>query len=100
MKKVLLGLAFLCFMVTSSYATVTTLSDNTNTEFSVDGDNCDKCGKEKCDKKCSAEEKKACTSSKKACCAKKAEAKKACCSKDGAKKCSKADAKKDDKTKE
>ena len=89
MKKLLLGLAFIGFIVTSSYASVSTITINTVVELSEDGGECDKCGKEKCDKKsCSAtaDKKKACTSSKKACCAKKADAKKACCSKDSGKK--------------
>ncbi len=87
MKKVLIAIAFLGFLVTTSYA-VSTTTFSSLTEVVEDGD-CDKCGKKECDKKTCTKAKKECTSKKKACCAKKAEAKKACCSKDGAKKCSK-----------
>ena len=96
MKKLLLAIAFIGFVATSSFAVSTALSANVDTVQCDDDKDCDKkdCKHDK--KTCKKGDKKACKKGdKKACCAKKVETKKACCSKDKAKSCKKGKAKKE-----
>lgn len=99
MKKLLLAIAFIGFIATSSFAANTALTTSFDT-VQCDDKDCDKkdCKHDK--KTCKkGDAKKACCAkkgdSKKACTAEKASAKKACCSKDKAKSCNKAKAAKD-----
>lgn len=89
MKKLLLAIAFIGFIATTSFATATALSTSFDTVQCDDDKDC-KHDKKTCKK---GDAKKACCSkkgdSKKACTAKKAGEKKACCSKSKAKSCSK-----------
>lgn len=85
MKKLLLAIAFIGFVATSSFAVSTALSANVDTVQCDDDKDCDKkdCKHDK--KTCKKGDKKAC---------KKGD-KKACCSKDKAKSCKKGKAKKE-----
>jgi len=90
MKKLLLAIAFIGFIATSTFAVSTAISTNVDTVECEDDKNCDKKGCKHDKKSCKKGDKKACKKGdKKACCSKKAEAKKACCSKDKAKSCKK-----------
>jgi len=82
MKNLLLAIAFIGFIATSSFATATALTKSVDTVQCDDNKDCDKKSCKKGDKKsCKKGAKKSCKKGNKKTC-KKGEAKKACCSKD------------------
>tara|TARA_B100000809_G_scaffold258995_2_gene303164 strand:+ start:407 stop:709 length:303 start_codon:yes stop_codon:yes gene_type:complete len=95
MKKLLLAIAFISFIATSTFAVSTALSTSVDTVQCHDDKDCDKkdCKHDK--KTCKKGDKKACKKGDKRACCSKDKAKKACCSKDKAKSCKKGKAKKE-----
>jgi len=90
MKNLLLAIAFIGLIATSTFAASTTISKSIDTVQCDDDKDCDKKNCKHDKKSCKKGDKKACKKgAKKACCSKKEEAKKACCSKDKTKSCKK-----------